>query len=126
MFFESLEEVRKITVERKSITLHQEPCDCYEKHGRVMHNNGGNYHAIERVHTFSDGEGNWCVVLERTDTREGFPMDEYDALLFSDERGWEMVTRWHDVIPPCEENNIVAEFRYGEAQIIAHSDAHSE
>lgn len=23
-----------------------EPCDCYERYGRILHNNGGNYHQI--------------------------------------------------------------------------------
>lgn len=25
-------------------SIEQEECDCIEKHGRILHNNGGNYH----------------------------------------------------------------------------------
>ena len=31
-------------VEAKVKTLKIEPCDCYEKHGKTNHNDGGNYH----------------------------------------------------------------------------------
>ena len=59
--------------------LYEEPCDCG---GQVRHNNGGNYHSIARLVTASDGEGNAAVVVENTTTREVFPGDDFDVLVF--------------------------------------------
>lgn len=102
--------------ERQTIALYHEPCDCGN---HIRHNNGGNYHLRESVHTFSDGKGKWCVVIEHTTTREDFLKDEHDALVFNDEfREFELVPDWRARLDPPAEKDIIAEFRYGEAAIV--------
>ena len=49
-----------------------EECNCYEKYGSVMHNNGGEYHEIVRIYRL-DRE-HFLVIF--TDTREFFSADE--------------------------------------------------
>ena len=61
------------------IQLYCEPCDCGLQ---VRHNNGGNYHSIDRLHIIGDENCIYCVILEETTTREGFPGDQYEYLTF--------------------------------------------
>ena len=63
------------------IQLYCEPCDCGLQ---VRHNNGGNYHSIDRLHIIGDEHNIYCVILEKTTTREGFPGDQYEYLTFKD------------------------------------------
>ena len=102
---------------QETIELYQEPCDCGS---RVMHNNGGNYHEVVNVLTYtSETEpAAWCVVLETTTTREGFPREELDSLLLL-EHGFVLVRR--DQLEDDELDNEADRFRCGEAEIIAQS-----
>ena len=83
----------------QTVELYEEPCDCGSQ---VRHNNGGNYHAVARLVTVSDGEGNAAVVIENTTTREAFPGDDFDVLIFDPHRHpqWELIpeewTSTHD------------------------------
>ena len=61
------------------IQLYSEPCDCGLQ---IRHNNGGNYHAVDRLHIIGDENSIYCVILEETTTREGFPGDQYEILTF--------------------------------------------
>jgi hypothetical protein len=105
------------TMGHQTIELYQEPCDC---NGRVMHNNGGNYHEVVNVHTFASEIGSpaWCVVLETTTTREGFPRESLDSLLETAGR-FELVPR--EQVDDDELDDEIARFRRGEAEIIAQS-----
>jgi hypothetical protein len=106
----------KHTWERETTLLYREPCDCGS---HIRHNNGGNYHKIERLHTFTDDE-HWCVVIERTSTREDFPRDRYQDLVRSHEFGFELVLGGrYSHLTEEERGAVVATFRYGEAEIVA-------
>ena len=88
------------------IQLYCEPCDCGLQ---IRHNNGGNYHTIDRLHIIGDENNIYCVILEETTTREGFPGDQYEYLTFQD-GGFQL-----------EEDKLKAypvRFRQGEAKII--------
>ena len=105
----------------KTITLYEEPCDCLERHGRIMHDNGGNYHEVARLHVYYDGAGDFVVVIEETDTREHFPRDEMAVLvrdgrhfrvLEKADRDWRVENMGHDL-------PVIDRFRDGDATIIA-------
>lgn len=64
-------------MEKNTITLYAEQCDCGS---RIAHNNGGNYHKIHRMHLLEDANGVHCIILEETTTREDFPGDEFEVL----------------------------------------------
>ena len=49
-----------------------ERCDCYETHGRIMHLNGGRYHAVIRLFEITPEE----YVITYEDTREPFDVEE--------------------------------------------------
>jgi len=89
--------------------LYSEPCDCGS---HIRHNNGGNYHARVRLHAFSDND-RWCVIIERTSTRESFPQDTYEVLV-QNEMGFEIV----DERVVDENDKVIRRFRYYEAEII--------
>lgn len=105
------------TMVQETIEVYQEPCDCGSQ---VMHNNGGNYHEVVNVRTYTSETGPvaWCVVLETTTTRESFPREELDSLLFL-EHGFALVRR--DQLEDDELDNEADRFRRGEAEIIAQS-----
>jgi len=50
--------------------LFEEDCDCYKKHGRVMHNNGGNYHQLVYMIVSDD-----YIALIDSDTSDSFGRD---------------------------------------------------
>ena len=97
------------------IVLYRESCNCGDQ---IRHNNGGNYHAIDRLHLFGDDDIIYCVILEETDTRESFPGDQYDILTFYDGEFRLEDEEW------VEEHEIVrvegypVRFRQGEAEIV--------
>lgn len=101
----------------ETIELYQEPCDCGSQ---VRHNNGGNYHEVVNVRTYTSETGPvaWCVVLETTTTRESFPREELDSLMPS-EHGFALIPR--DQLENDELDDEVDRFRRGEAEIIAQS-----
>jgi hypothetical protein len=101
--------------EQETIKLYQEECDCG---GQTRHNNGGNYHRETNVHTFvaDDNEECYCVILEETTSREAFPREEYEHLLYQGGR-WELVHG--DQLSDDEYENSEIAFRRGEAKIIA-------
>ena len=103
--------------QQETTRLFIESCDC---NGRVQHNNGGNYHRITELHAFvaEDDDECYCIVLEETTTREAFPRDEYEHLIFN-ARMFELLR--DDQLTNDEYERSMIQFRYGEAKIIAHS-----
>lgn len=102
---------------QETVTLYIEPCNC---NGRAQHNNGGNYHRIAELHTFvTDGDDErYCIILEETTTREAFPRDEYEHLMFN-AGAFELIR--DDELTDDEYEQSMIQFRYGEAKIVAHS-----
>jgi len=93
--------------------LYEEPCDCWRRHGRVLHNNGGNYHQIVCLHTILP----WGWFVEDTSTREGFPGDRYDRWVIGPDGGIvELWGYWADLSCRIAGLECVAEFRDREAQ----------
>jgi hypothetical protein len=107
MIYKSYIQGRNLKMEKNTITLYAEPCDCGS---RIRHNNGGNYHAIHRLHSLEDTNGVHCLILEETTTREDFPGDEFEVLGIRDGKFC-----LEDYV---EENNLQMLFRRGEAKII--------
>lgn len=68
-------------LKKSIIELYVEPCNCGLQ---IRHNNGGNYHAVDQLHLIGDEDNVYCVILEKTTTREGFPGDQYEILTFQD------------------------------------------
>jgi hypothetical protein len=71
-----------------------EPCDCWERYGGPMHNDGGNYHSRIRVYEISP-----CVYLAvYGDTREAFSVDEFKYMVAwaEDEPVGVVVAKTHD------------------------------
>lgn len=69
------------TLKDNVVELYREACDCGLK---VKHNNGGNYHSIHKLHVIGDENSVYCVVLERTTSRESFIGDQHEVLVFKD------------------------------------------
>lgn len=95
-------------LKKNVIKLYCEPCNCGLQ---IKHNNGGNYHAVDKLHLIGDEDGVYCVILEKTNTRECFTGDRYEILTF---QGGEF---------RLEDEERVAEtypvrFRQGEAEIV--------
>lgn len=95
--------------------LYHEPCNCGPQ---IRHNNGGNYHKIEREHIIMDDQNIYCAIKEKTTTREDMPGDRYEVLTFKagqfqleDEKHAE-----EDTIVRIQGNVVI--FRKGEAQIV--------
>lgn len=94
--------------------LYSERCDCGD---RIRHNNGGNYHVTAWVRTFHvrDNETGarvpdvWAIVIHDDSSREVFPKDEFEQLVFDGMWRWE----------PCGFCRLPNVFRYGEARIVA-------
>lgn len=102
-------------LKKNVIELYIGKCDCGEQ---IRHNNGGNYHAVVRLHIIKDEDGVYCVILEETNTREDFPGDKYEILTFQGGVFRLEDEKW------VEEHEIVriegysTRFRQGEAEII--------
>jgi len=59
------------------VIMLEEPCDCWEKFGHIMHNDGGNYHSVIRIYEITP-----CVYLVvYGDTREAFSMYEFKYMV---------------------------------------------
>lgn len=110
-------------IKHEVVTLYEEPCDCLDKHGRILHDNGGNYHRVVRVHTFAGDDGSWCAVVEDTDTRERFPRDIEEYLVRDGKYGGYKLVTEHEHEWLVEAGGydfpIIARFRDMEARIIA-------
>ena len=96
------------TLKDNVVELYREACDCGTQ---VQHNNGGNYHNIHKLHLIGDENGIYCVVLEKTNSRESFIGDQHEVLVFKD-------GKFH-----IESDEHMAEmhqirFRQGEAEIV--------
>ena len=101
-------------IEWETVTLYQEACDCGSQ---IQHNNGGNYHRIEVLHIFSHPDKRcWCVVFERTSTREYFLGDEFEMLIL-DEHGFQLL-REDQYYRYFIGDDYLARFRQGEAEIV--------
>jgi hypothetical protein len=91
------EEIRKVIdalPELDPVMELQEPCDCWEKYGEPMHNDGGNYHSRIRVFEITP-----CVYLAVFgDTREAFSMSDYKYIIIwvEDEPLGLVVAKIHD------------------------------
>ena len=98
------------------INLYCEPCNCGSQ---IRHNDGGNYHAVDRLHLFGDDDSIYCVILEKTDTRESFPGDQYEVLVFLYGKFRLEDEDWADesYIVYTEEGSKLL-FRPGEAEIV--------
>lgn len=89
---------------------------------QIRHHNGGNYHAVVRLHLIGDEDGVYCVILEETTTREEeeFPGDRYEILIFHYGE-FHLGDKW---LVKGKENKIVniegfpVRFRQGEAEIV--------
>ena len=99
----------------KYTTLYREPCNCGD---RVMHNNGGNYHAVGYVVVAKDGEGRAAVVIESTTTRETFPRDEFECLVW-DGKAFDLISEDE---ADQEHTEAIARFLSGEARIVHSAD----
>ena len=101
-------------LEKSVIKIYCEPCNCGSQ---IRHNNGGNYHAVDQLYLIKDEDDIYCIILEKTTTREGFPGDQYEILTFQDGEFRLEDEEWED-------NKIVyvegfpVRFRQGEAEII--------
>lgn len=97
-------------------TLYEEPCNCGEK---IRHNIGGNYHRVEREHVIMDNDNIYCVIKEKTTTREDMPGDKYEILTFA---GGEFRLEDENWVPDNEKVRIegyqMVLFRKGEAEIV--------
>jgi hypothetical protein len=69
------------TLKDNVVELYREQCNCGVQ---IKHRNGGNYHAIHKLHLIGDENGVYCVVLERTTSRESFIGDKHVFLTFQD------------------------------------------
>jgi hypothetical protein len=104
-----------IMLKKTVIETYREPCNCGLQ---IRHHNGGNYHAVERVHILSDDYSIYCKILEKTTTREDMPGDRYEVLTFQDGE-----FRLEDE-DKAQEDKIVrvkgrqVRFRQGEAEIV--------
>ena len=101
-------------LKKNVIELYCEPCNCGLQ---IRHNNGGNYHAVGQLHLIGDEDGVYCIILEETTTREGFPGDQYEILTFQDGVfRLEDEERVEDEIVRVE--GYPVRFRQGEAEIV--------
>ena len=100
------------------IDLYAEPCDCYEKHGKCLHHNGGNYHLRVILHAFTQNH-NHVVIIEETDTRDVFHGDK-DVLLIFNEDCFELISaqEWTEYDDVGKRPMIIERFRDGEAHIV--------
>lgn len=96
------------TLKDNVVELYREACDCGTQ---VQHNNGGNYHDIHRLHLIGDEDNVYCVVLERTTSRESFIGDQHVFLTFQDGE-----FRLEDDEHMAEMHQI--RFRQGEGEIV--------
>jgi len=95
-------------LKKNVIELYVEQCNCGMQ---VRHNNGGNYHAVDKLNLIGDENGVYCVILERTTTREEFTGDQHVFLAFQGgEFRLEDEERVMEMYP--------VRFRQGEAEII--------
>ena len=104
-------------MEHKTTILYAEACDCYERFGQCMHNNGGNYHRRILLHSVTDGD-RYAVILEDTDTREYFNGDPFVYLIHSGDY-FKLVSKQE--LEDDTSIDYIACFRPGEARIIAQS-----
>jgi|GEM_PF-4642355 len=100
-------------MKKNTITLYAEPCDCGS---RIRHNNGGNYHAVDQLHLIGDENSVYCIILEETTTREGFPGDRYEILTFQRGKFRLEDEEREDKIVRVE--GYPVRFRQGEAEIV--------
>jgi len=76
------------------VMLIEEPCDCWERYGGPMHNDGGNYHSRIKIYEITP-----CVYLAvYGDTRSAFSMDDYKYMVVwvEDEPAGLVVAKTHD------------------------------
>jgi len=97
----------------KLIELYREQCNCGVQ---IRHNNGGNYHAVDRLHLFGDENSVYCIILEETTTREGFPGDRYEILTF--QRGEFRLEDEEREDKIVRVEGYPVRFRQGEAEIV--------
>lgn len=101
-------------LKKNIIEIYREECNCGLQ---IKHNNGGNYHAVHRLHIISDEDAVYCVILEKTTTREDFPGDRYEILTFQDGEFRLEGQAHEDKIVKIEKWYPVC-FRQGEAKIL--------
>ena len=106
-------------MEHRVTTLYTEDCDCYERFGKCMHFNGGNYHRRDYLHSFHNND-DYAIVLEETDTRESSSFDNLICLTHKDSH-FELVSE-----RDLDYSDIIAYFREGEARIIAQSNGDTQ
>jgi len=97
------------------IVLYRESCDCGDQ---IRHNNGGNYHAVDKLHLFGDDNNVYCVILEETSTRESFPGDQYETLVFQNGKFCLEDKDWADNDNIVNIDGYPILFRQGEAEIV--------
>ena len=103
------------------ITLYEEECDCYQKHGRCLHVNGGNYHDIENLVLVWYQDQLIGFGIEETTTRESFPGDEFDTLV-ADPEGIYLLYSWAEPVAEWAAQSIgmtpITTFRKEEFSIV--------
>jgi len=82
-------------------SLWQEPCDCYDRHGQIRHNNGGNYHATLELYV-----GSGYAVVYSSDTSETFPMDGSLYITARDNGEWDEYYAQYE----CEYDNAPTDY----------------
>jgi len=102
-------------LKKNVIELYCEPCNCGVQ---IRHNNGGNYHAVDRLHLIEDEDGVYCVILEKTNTREDFPGDRYEILTFQDGEFRLEDEEWLKEDEIIRVEGYPVRFRQGEAEIV--------
>lgn len=102
-------------LKKNVIELYREPCNCGDQ---IRHNNGGNYHAVDKLHLIGDENGVYCIILEETSTRERFPGDQYEVLVFQDGKFRLEDEDWADTDVVYTEEGYSVRFRQGEAEIV--------
>jgi hypothetical protein len=74
------------------VMLIEEPCDCWERYGRPMHSDGGNYHSRIKIYEITP-----CVYLAvYGDTRETFDEFKYMVVWVKSEPLGLVVAKTHD------------------------------
>ena len=109
-------------MERETIKLYSERCDCYDYGGTCRHNNGGNYHKRDRIHVYRH-DNLLVAVLEETTTRDWFNGDNLCHLIYLDGkfsifRDWRRGTELENLKEDHPDAVVLDTYLDGEARII--------
>jgi hypothetical protein len=108
----------------KKVLSINEVCDCYEKYGSIMHNNGGNYHSVIVVYEIPNTD---YYIFRYGNTREDFCNDEYHlwVVLINDEPKYSFLIRSDESYELCsrdEAKEIIKSYEEDENYYIDYHD----